>query len=424
MPKADLDPGSSYQLLGLIDQGRYIDVLLDTWRISKMGFLVLCPDPPPSDPEKGNYFPDYKKDWEWYPAPAMVVPWDGNTASLLFFPDPRSPTVCVKGVCALTEGVQSYGLGGPATAVTPVASLTSVVDAHRFDMIDQGDGTFSLRSLASEALLSIYDLSGKLPGYDPNEDTGAMLALPQGTFIVLSEASANLGAPKVSSRFMIKPNSAVKRCKYPSVRGPVREPLSPPPQITSVDQELPERVPSDRSQDPVYGEMALPFLVIEDNLTRAQQVQYSLYYVLRHTRYYKLSPPQFKRRAGPSQSYSKTVTIGISHDQSTSLTKTLNMTVMADGGFSFGDLSVHLSATIEKSLAIEQTSTTNKMETTEIHKEYNLLDGEAAVIAVYQLVHAFDLFRADDGSFVRRWEVVNDDVFENCWIKPGPAPST
>jgi len=306
---------------------------------------------------------------------------------------------------ALTDGVSSVDTGGAITQFLPYTGGLS----QAWSLVDNGDGTLSIKSAGTDSLLAVYD--------EANCDVGGMSVGSGSLYMVKSDGSQQFGDRRVASAFML---TALTRCgTYPAAVGPVQTPVPLPPTPTSVDQQMPTRVPDDSSNDPVFGEVVLPYFMVLGDLAVDRQVNVNPYYLLRHSRYYDRTSI-YQRQTGPQYTATLDITTGMTQTDSQSITDTTTMQVMADGGFSFGPLSADVSASIENSLVVERTSTTEVMTTVQSSVSQTLNDGEGALFANYVLVHAFELFRAD-GTSVRRWVMSNqNDVYAAEYITPQP----
>jgi hypothetical protein len=196
---------------------------------------------------------------------------------------------------------------------------------------------------------------------------------------------------------------------YPALFDAVRQPLPTLPIPTSIDSPVPERLPADASQDPLVGEMRIPFYLVAGDLSLDQQVANNPWYVMRHYHYWSLLPHAYRRYAGAAEDQELDWEVGTEIDSSASLSDTMGITVQADGGFKLGDLSAGLSEKFTQELGIT-ISTTEKVLTTEkISQTFHFLDGEEAIVANYVVGHRYELSRAD-GTLVRTWDVIANDM--------------
>ncbi len=196
---------------------------------------------------------------------------------------------------------------------------------------------------------------------------------------------------------------------YPELSGAGGQPLPALPIPTSIDSPVPERVPADPAQDPLVGEMRIPFYLVAGDLSIDQQVANNPWYVMRHYQYWYLLPHAYRRYGGAAEDQELDWEVGTETDSSASLSDTMGITVQADGGFKLGGLSAGLSEKFTQELGIALSTTEKVLTTEKISQTFHFVDGEAAIVANYVVGHRYELSRAD-GTLIRTWDVIANDM--------------
>lgn len=193
----------------------------------------------------------------------------------------------------------------------------------------------------------------------------------------------------------------------PPSRGAVKAPLADPPLPAGPEADMPERLPADPAEDPLWGETVIPFFAVSGDLPVQEQMQHNPYYLMSHYRYWKRIG-WFPWLGGPDHTQAVQRTVGFTSTTSLSLTDTLGITVESDGGFKLGGASLGLSTKLVEELGITLSQSDQVLVTEQLSDTYHFADKEQALICAYGLAHRYELWRGDLSTQVAAWEAVSD----------------
>ncbi|MEU1550941.1 RICIN domain-containing protein [Nocardia sp. NPDC005745] len=171
------------------------------------------------------------------------------------------------------------------------------------------------------------------------------------------------------------------------------------------------QMPPELTEEVLVGQTVVPYILVDDG-DRSWQSQNNPYYILR--RYGHWKRVFYYEHAGNSEYTEKqATTVGLTTSNSSTIERTVGMTVGADAGFSFKGVSASISTTVTTGLRVAhtQSSENHHSESREVSRSY-FANGKKVAEAVWFRGDRYSLQRLD-GSQLLEWRTVDDRTIVN-----------
>jgi hypothetical protein len=164
----------------------------------------------------------------------------------------------------------------------------------------------------------------------------------------------------------------------------------------------------DNTPETFKAEAIIPFTMVENDMSRTQQVNYSPFYRVERTEFYRRVGAEIFP-AGTVKTMTNELTVGTTNTQVDEIEKTLKVSFDPSGEINF-KLSDNISAKIAAALGISYSKTTKSVTT--YSQNYSnkqtssstFTASSQTLIAEYQLFERYRLYRMD-GTQIRTWDV-------------------
>lgn len=172
--------------------------------------------------------------------------------------------------------------------------------------------------------------------------------------------------------------------------------------------------PPEESPHGVVGETRLPFWMVKDGgASHETQIDRTPYYVLSREQYWKREYiKEFDGKRPETTSY--LTKVGMSETQSRSIENELDITVAAEGSFSYGGATASLKTEISNKLKVSESS--SKTRTLETEKKIEItMPARRAKICNWRLVDLYTVKRADGTTLLSTSYPLEEYVTSDAW---------
>ena len=176
--------------------------------------------------------------------------------------------------------------------------------------------------------------------------------------------------------------------------------IGPPPQLTSIDTP-----PPPESEPVLVGESLVPYFLVKETTglwtSSAHQIEHSPYYLLSRFQLWKLVST-YVHDGRSSYEYEVERTTGFSEEKSHSIESTLSLTLAAEGEFLLKPHSLILKPSLEYSLKVTTTTTSQRYSEEKVRHKFSLPPTRLRH-ALWQIVDRYVLQRTN-GEIVKSWD--------------------